>query len=231
MDSDDSAPPGASLLFVIPCCLIGLLFAKDALSNGLNSRRIQESWLVVPAKVVSRMVKEAYPAKSGERPTWRPSVVYEYQWAEHRYQCDHVDVRWAEGTSDAAGPEEVITSYVPGQVVTAHVNPQNPLEAVLDATPMVSWVELFVGIGLGSLALLFGFGVYRTTGSLRCRSPGPILLGFLWIVFSAIGLASSVIAGRAPTGVWITTALHAVVGVSLAAWQIRGVVRRPKTVR
>jgi GNAT superfamily N-acetyltransferase len=36
--------------------------------------------------------------------------------------------------------------------------------------------------------------------------PGLILLGFLWIFFSAIGLACSAISSGTPTGVWIATA-------------------------
>jgi len=225
MESEENSPPGAILLFAIPVSLLGLVFARDALSNGLKSREIQQNWIVVPAKILSRKVQETFPPEPGKNPTWRPSVVYEYALRGRHYECDHVDVRWKEGTSDPSGPEAVIAPYVQGRDVRVYVNPQDPSDAVLDATPMVSWVEMSSGIGLGSLALLFGFAVYRTAGRLQRPSPGPILLGFLWIVLSAAGLGCSAIAGRTPKGVWIATGLHAVVGVALAAWQIRGMAR------
>jgi hypothetical protein len=208
---------------VIPFCLLGFIFAYASLSAGLQSIEIQKRWTVVVARVHSRSVKEAFPRPDQANPTWRPSVVYEYEIGGRKYQCDHVNIRWNEGYIDPAPSEDAIQPYLPGRDVPAYVNPDDATDAVLDATPMVSWIMMFSGWGFASVALLFGFSAYSQ--SPKRRTPGLLLLGFLWIFFSAIGLACAGISGSTPMGVWIATVLHGLVGVALAARQLRPLAR------
>src|SRR6185436_1098009 len=121
MTDPDGAPPGCAAIFVLPFCLFGFVFSYNALSAGLHSRDILKTWRVVPAKVLSRSVKEAFPRGSDTNPTWRASVVYEYEVAGRPYQCDHVNVRWNEGYVDPAPSEDLMIPYVPGKEVFAYV--------------------------------------------------------------------------------------------------------------
>lgn len=236
---------GCFFVFLIPFLLFGFLFAEDSLARGLKSRRMEKEWIPVPAKVISKSVLEipSSPSSDSKNSTYRPAVVYEYQVLQKTYRSDHVDCLWQSSSGDPADSEEVLARYLPGQSMTAYLNPEDPGDAVLETSARISWPSLFAGIGFGSLSLLFGFAFTAAMknrfrfrplrgGATEARPlfgmslipPGLLLL--VWAAYAAIGFACVGIAASVSRPVWIILLAHAAIGLGFLAWLLRIAIQR-----
>lgn len=84
------------------------------------------TWRPVSATVVSAEVRREH----GKRhPTFRPVVLYRYEFAGREYESDRVTpIAYASGHEWAVA---VAGAYQPGERTTAYVNPANPSAAYL----------------------------------------------------------------------------------------------------
>jgi hypothetical protein len=117
--------------------------------------RAMDSWAAVPCRIVESRLEEVIPVP-GSSVTFHAVVVYRYDFAGKSHRADRIR-RISPQSSSRARIERLLARFPAGSEATAHVNPENPSEAVLlkdsKAAAYSMWFPgLFVVAGLGIAA-------------------------------------------------------------------------------
>ena len=147
--------------------LIGILLAcAGGVFTGLMWRSFQraravEEWPKVPCAILESRVIEEHRVGPDEPPDYRFGVTYSYEWEDRSYDSKRLSLRGSPWSKSSAEAERLVREYPAGTVAECRVNPEIPLEAVLEgdtrAPGYAIWFPLiFVFGGFGVV-----FGAWR----------------------------------------------------------------------
>jgi len=121
---------GPFLRFAVWACFltvgvgVGCAFFLGPLIGIVRAR----NWVAVPCVVASSKIETDY---GGEDVTYRANVVYSYKYNRTEYQGgDYGFTRYF--SSGYAGKQAILARYPPGSKTNCYVNPNFPMEAVLE---------------------------------------------------------------------------------------------------
>lgn len=139
-------------LFLI---LFSLVFLSVGVGFGyreVNQCRRVQTWIGVPAKIVScRLKSHTSHGKHGSHTTWSPDVRFTYSVGGVDYTGDKLS-NISVSSSDRRAQQAKADRYRPGTKVTVYYNPENPSESVIER---ITEVPLFM-IGFFSLFAIIG---------------------------------------------------------------------------
>lgn len=156
--SSKAAGVGSLLLFgLFWNGLIGV-FDVIIVRQKLQEMHARAHFEEVPARILSSHVQSTHDSEGGT--TYKPVVQYEYEIAGRTFTSDrYAYSMW--GTSDSSYASDVVAENAPGVETVALVDPNDPTEAVLDASGasfpalIVIFLTPFHCIGIGILAACF----------------------------------------------------------------------------
>jgi hypothetical protein len=147
------------LLFLVIFGGLGIAFLAIALVSRRKAQTSQ-SWPTVAARVLASEVREhvSHEHDSDNMPStqysYEPVVEYNYAVGAQTY----ISRRIAYGANSfgRGQAQKMVESYPVGSVVTAHYNPANPSEAVLETKAAGGALFLILGIVFMSLCAMSG---------------------------------------------------------------------------
>lgn len=147
------------LIFAIGFSSIGLYTFAVGAKDWMNARRAQ-SWPIASATIVDRSLD----TKSGRnRTSYEVKVVYRYEVDGSSYESKRLAFGYA-GSSDSGPERQTLAWLYSSDAATAHYNPENPAEAVLDVEVSESSIFSVVFGALWSLvAGSFIYGCVKRT--------------------------------------------------------------------
>jgi hypothetical protein len=147
-------------LFALPFAAVGIFMTGLVWRDVLESRRILNTWQVVPAKVEAAELKTSRTSKGGT--TYQATATYAYAYKDSVYRSERVGLSGGFdniGTYQHKVHRQLKTAQRTGRPVNCLVNPADPAQAVLNATwrPEMGLFHavfgiVFGGVGLGLLA-------------------------------------------------------------------------------
>ena len=113
------------------------------LSPWLRSQEAA-SWSEVPAVVLSSEIAVNRSGDGG--PTYRPNIVYRYEFDGEPFESNVYGPAGHVSTSDRSAAFEAVKRHPPGEDVSAYINPADPADAMLNR----DW-----SLGLEAFVLVF----------------------------------------------------------------------------
>lgn len=115
-----------------------------------------KSWPATPCDILSSSVGVHRSSGKNSSTTYSTDIVYRYRADGREYRSDRVSL-FMGSSSGREGKENTVAQYLAGSRATCFVNPQDPLDALLDRSlPWFVWLALIPAlISLGCLSGIF----------------------------------------------------------------------------
>jgi hypothetical protein len=133
--------------------LMGLGLIQDRVQLLLIGRD-SNNWPTVTGVVTEASASPLAGAQAG--PGWRIRIAYEYQVEGQSFTGDRLRFSRRLGGRTRVQAEQALVSYVPGNPIEVHYDPDDPARSVVTAGPdRRAWFGLFVGLGMVAIAITF----------------------------------------------------------------------------
>ncbi len=115
-----------------------------------------KSWPATPCEILSSSVGVHHSSGKNSSTTYSTDIVYRYRIGGREFRSDRVSL-FMGSSSGREGKENTVARYRAGSAATCYVNPQDPLDTLLDRSlPWFVWLALIPAlIFLGCLSGIF----------------------------------------------------------------------------
>ena len=143
------------LLLLLIFGVLGIVFLVIALVSRQKAQASQ-SWPTAAAKVLASEVKQHVSPDSDQQTqsSYEPVVEYSYSVGQQTYTSRRI--AYGANSFGLGQAQTMIARYPVGSAVTAHYNPANPAEAVLETKAAGATLFLILGIVFLALCALSG---------------------------------------------------------------------------
>lgn len=93
--------------------------------SGISTSNVSKSWSEIEAEVISSEVTVC-----GKGRSYYPSIEYKYSIGENSYVSDRI-ILGHSGCGSQRRAEKFVDTYIPGNLIVAFYDPNNPNESVL----------------------------------------------------------------------------------------------------